>query len=228
MLSEGCENPSEHPHYEAGRGIDRLGRNKITRAGDGEDDSHDAGAGLTSADGEHSDGYRGEYSSRADGVPGEVLARTCGTHIRLFGMDFNMTHRGNNRAVRQLGMEKVRQKAQAVMTDLPRQLLQLMLKRSTPKEPIRSICDEFNEAGLRTSRGNPFGVKTLHRMLKNRLAHWRAGTGMAGSFVPGRMAFHDQPGDVLNRAQKRFAENKRKKGSQRAREWTRMALLAIG
>ncbi len=143
----------------------------------------------------------------------EYYSRNLSVHIQR-GMDFNAEHANfNGHKVFGFKTEKVDKKRKYVIDPDTAPFVQLMFAKYAEGEPMQSICDEFNEAGLRTSRGNPFGVKTMHRMLKNRayIGEYRHGEFV----VPGGMpALVD--GETFDRAQKRLAENKRK-GSQRAR-----------
>lgn len=143
----------------------------------------------------------------------EYYSRNLSVHIQR-GMDFNAEHANfNGHKVFGFKTEKVDKKRKYVIDPDTAPFVQLMFTKYAEGEPMQSICDEFNEAGLRTSRGNPFGVKTMHRMLKNRayIGEYRHGEFV----VPGGMpALVD--GETFDRAQKRLAENKRK-GSQRAR-----------
>ena len=143
----------------------------------------------------------------------EYYSRNLSVHIQR-GMDFNAEHANfNGHKVFGFKTEKVDRKRKYVIDPDTAPFVQLMFAKYAEGEPMQSICDEFNEAGLRTSRGNPFGVKTMHRMLKNRayIGEYRHGEFV----VPGGMpALVDE--ETFDRAQKRLAENKRK-GSQRAR-----------
>lgn len=143
----------------------------------------------------------------------EYYSRNLSVHIQR-GMDFNAEHANfNGHKVFGFKTEKVDKKRKYVIDPDTAPFVQLMFTKYAEGEPMQSICDEFNEAGLRTSRGNPFGVKTMHRMLKNRayIGEYRHGEFV----VPGGMpALVDE--ETFDRAQKRLAENKRK-GSQRAR-----------
>lgn len=143
----------------------------------------------------------------------EYYSRNLSVHIQR-GMDFNAEHANfNGHKVFGFKTEKVDKKRKYVIDPDTAPFVQLMFAKYAEGEPMQSICDEFNEAGLRTSRGNPFGVKTMHRMLKNRayIGEYRHGEFV----VPGGMpALVDE--ETFDRAQKRLAENKRK-GSQRAR-----------
>lgn len=143
----------------------------------------------------------------------EYYSRNLSVHIQR-GMDFNAEHANfNGHKVFGFKTEKVDKKRKYVIDPDTAPFVQLMFTKYAEGEPMQSICDEFNEAGLRTSRGNPFGVKTMHRMLKNRayIGEYRHGEFV----VPGGMpALVDE--ETFDRAQRRLAENKRK-GSQRAR-----------
>ena len=98
----------------------------------------------------------------------EYYSRNLSVHIQR-GMDFNAEHANfNGHKVFGFKTEKVDKKRKYVIDPDTAPFVQLMFTKYAEGEPMQSICDEFNEAGLRTSRGNPFGVKTMHRMLKNR------------------------------------------------------------
>ncbi|MEY8282199.1 recombinase family protein, partial [Oscillospiraceae bacterium 52-8] len=98
----------------------------------------------------------------------EYYSRNLSVHIQR-GMDFNAEHANfNGHKVFGFKTEKVDKKRKYVIDPDTAPFVQLMFAKYAAGEPMQSICDEFNEAGLRTSRGNPFGVKTMHRMLKNR------------------------------------------------------------
>lgn len=77
----------------------------------------------------------------------------------------------------------------------------------------RTIRDELNAQGLRTTRGAKFGVKTMNKMLQNRayIGEYRHGDIVVEGGMP---ALVDE--ETFDKVQRKFAENKRK-GSQRAR-----------
>lgn len=47
--------------------------------------------------------------------------------------------------------------------------IQMMFADYASGKPMQEICDKLNAQGLRTVRGKEFGVKTLNKMLKNRV-----------------------------------------------------------
>lgn len=79
-------------------------------------------------------------------------------------------------------------------------------------KPLKTIAEEMNAQGRRTPRNAKFGVKMLNKMLKNRAY---IGEYHHGDIVVegGMLVLVDKA--TFDRAQRRFAENKRK-GSQRA------------
>ena len=80
-------------------------------------------------------------------------------------------------------------------------------------KPMKEICDEMNDQGLRTTRGALFGVKTMNKMLQNRayIGEYRHDDIVVEGGMP---AIVDEA--TFEAVQRKFAENKRK-GSQRAR-----------
>lgn len=144
----------------------------------------------------------------------EFTSRNMSQNIQR-GMDYNAQHANfNGHKVFGYGVKQVDAKTRKYVIDPDTApFVQRMFAEYASGKSMQSICDEFNEAGLRTSMGNPFGVKTMHRMLKNRayIGEYRHGEFV----VPGGMpALVDEA--TFDRVQRRFAENKRK-GSQRAR-----------
>lgn len=86
-----------------------------------------------------------------------------------------------------------------------------MFTRYADGEAMQSICDDFNEKGLRTTCGALFGVKTMNKLLKNRAyisEYYHGGVTVEG----GMLQIVDE--ELFERAQRRLAENKRN-GSKR-------------
>lgn len=79
-------------------------------------------------------------------------------------------------------------------------------------KPLKTIAEEMNAQGLRTPRNAKFGVNMLNKMLKNRayIGEYHHGDIVVEGGMP---VLVDKA--TFDRAQRRFAENKRK-GSQRA------------
>ena len=79
-------------------------------------------------------------------------------------------------------------------------------------KPLKTIAEEMNAQGLRTPRNAKFSVNMLNKMLKNRayIGEYHHGDITVAGGMP---VLVDEA--TFDRAQRRFAENKRK-GSQRA------------
>ena len=79
-------------------------------------------------------------------------------------------------------------------------------------KPLKTIAEEMNAQGLRTPRNAEFSVNMLNKMLKNRayIGEYHHGDIVVEDGMP---VLVDKA--TFDRAQRRFAENKRK-GSQRA------------
>ena len=79
-------------------------------------------------------------------------------------------------------------------------------------KPLKAIAEEMNAQGLRTPRNAKFSVNMLNKMLKNRayIGEYHHGDIVVEGGMP---VLVDKA--TFDRAQRRFAENKRK-GSQRA------------
>ena len=79
-------------------------------------------------------------------------------------------------------------------------------------KPLKTIAEEMNAQGLRTPRNAKFSVNMLNKMLKNRtyIGEYHHGDIVVEDGMP---VLVDKA--TFDRAQRRFAENKRK-GSQRA------------
>lgn len=79
-------------------------------------------------------------------------------------------------------------------------------------KPLKTIAEEMNAQGLRTPRNAKFSVNMLNKMLKNRvyIGEYHHGDIVVEGGMP---VLVDKA--TFDRAQRRFAENKRK-GSQRA------------
>ena len=81
-------------------------------------------------------------------------------------------------------------------------------------KPLKTIAEEMNAQGLRTPRNAKFSVNMLNKMLKNRayIGEYHHGDIVVEGGMP---VLVDKA--TFDRAQRRFAENKRK-GSQRIRD----------
>ena len=80
-------------------------------------------------------------------------------------------------------------------------------------EAMQSICADFNEQGLRMTRGAPFGVKTMNKLFKNRAyigEYYYSGITVEG----GMSQIVDE--ELFDRAQRRLAENKRNGARRKA------------
>ena len=71
--------------------------------------------------------------------------------------------------------------------------------------PCRTICNDFNAQGLRTSRDALFGVKTMNKLLQNRayIGEYKFGDYVIEDGMP---AIIDE--ELFDKVQKMFAANK--------------------
>lgn len=90
--------------------------------------------------------------------------------------------------------------------------VQRMFQEYAAGKPMQAICDDFNAQGLRTTRGQKFGVKTMAKMLRNR--SYIGEYHYADIVIEGGMpALIDT--ETFEKAQRKLSENKRM-GSQKA------------
>lgn len=138
----------------------------------------------------------------------EFYSRQLSVNIRR-GMTYNAEHAlYNGYKVWGYGVDGDKH---YVVDDAVAPFVVAMFTRYADGEAMQSICNDFNEKGLRTTRGALFGVKTMNKLLKNRayIGEYRYGDIIIEGGMP---QIVDE--DTFDRAQRRLAENKRN-GSRR-------------
>lgn len=140
----------------------------------------------------------------------EFYSRQLSVNIRR-GMTYNAEHAlYNGHKVWGYGVDDEKH---YVVDDSVAPFVLDMFTRYADGETMQSICDDFNAKRLRTTRGAPFSVKTMDKMLKNRAyigEYHHSGITVEG----GMPQIVDE--ELFDRAQRKLAENKRNGSRRRA------------
>ena len=140
----------------------------------------------------------------------EFYSRQLSVNIRR-GMTYNAEHAlYNGHKVWGYGVDDEKH---YVVDDSVAPFVLDMFTRYADGEAMQSICDDFNAKRLRTTRGAPFSVKTMDKMLKNRAyigEYHHSGITVEG----GMPQIVDE--ELFDRAQRKLAENKRNGSRRRA------------
>ena len=140
----------------------------------------------------------------------EFYSRQLSVNIRR-GMTYNAEHAlYNGHKVWGYGVDDEKH---YVVDDSVAPFVLDMFTRYADGEAMQSICDDFNAKRLRTTRGAPFSVKTMDKMLKNRAyigEYHHSGITVEG----GMPQIVDE--ELFDKAQRKLAENKRNGSRRRA------------
>lgn len=140
----------------------------------------------------------------------EYYSRQLSQNIQR-GMDYNAQHALYN-GHKLFGYDVDRSTKKYIPDPNTAPFVQWAFKEYASGRPLKSIAEEMNAQGLRTPRNAKFSVNMLNKMLKNRayIGEYHHGDIVVAGGMP---VLVDEA--TFDRAQRRFAENKRK-GSQRA------------
>ena len=140
----------------------------------------------------------------------EYYSRQLSQNIQR-GMDYNAQHALYN-GHKLFGYDVDRSTKKYVPDPNTAPFVQWAFGEYASGKPLKTIAEEMNAQGLRTPRNAKFGVNMLNKMLKNRayIGEYHHGDIVVEDGMP---VLVDKA--TFDRAQRRFAENKRK-GSQRA------------
>lgn len=127
------------------------------------------------------------------------------------GMDYNAQHALYN-GHKLFGYDVDRSTKKYIPDPNTAPFVQWAFREYASGKPLKTIAEEMNAQGLRTPRNAKFSVNMLNKMLKNRayIGEYHHGDIVVEDGMP---VLVDKA--TFDRAQRRFAENKRK-GSQRA------------
>lgn len=140
----------------------------------------------------------------------EYYSRQLSQNIQR-GMDYNAQHALYN-GHKLFGYDVDRSTKKYIPDPNTAPFVQWAFKEYASGRPLKTIAEEMNAQGLRTPRNAKFSVNMLNKMLKNRayIGEYHHGDITVAGGMP---VLVDEA--TFDRAQRRFAENKRK-GSQRA------------
>lgn len=140
----------------------------------------------------------------------EYYSRQLSQNIQR-GMDYNAQHALYN-GHKLFGYDVDRSTKKYIPDPNTAPFVQWAFKEYASGKPLKTIAEEMNAQGLRTPRNAKFSVNMLNKMLKNRayIGEYHHGDIVVAGGMP---VLVDEA--TFDRAQRRFAENKRK-GSQRA------------
>ncbi len=140
----------------------------------------------------------------------EYYSRQLSQNIQR-GMDYNAQHALYN-GHKLFGYDVDRSTKKYIPDPNTAPFVQWAFREYASGKPLKAIAEEMNAQGLRTPRNAKFSVNMLNKMLKNRayIGEYRHGDITVAGGMP---VLVDEA--TFDRAQRRFAENKRK-GSQRA------------
>ena len=140
----------------------------------------------------------------------EYYSRQLSQNIQR-GMDYNAQHALYN-GHKLFGYDVDRSTKKYIPDPSTAPFVQWAFKEYASGRPLKAIAEEMNAQGLRTPRNAKFSVNMLNKMLKNRayIGEYHHGDITVAGGMP---VLVDEA--TFDRAQRRFAENKRK-GSQRA------------
>lgn len=140
----------------------------------------------------------------------EYYSRQLSQNIQR-GMDYNAQHALYN-GHKLFGYDVDRSTKKYIPDPSTVPFVQWAFKEYASGRPLKAIAEEMNAQGLRTPRNAKFSVNMLNKMLKNRayIGEYHHGDITVAGGMP---VLVDEA--TFDRAQRRFAENKRK-GSQRA------------
>ena len=140
----------------------------------------------------------------------EYYSRQLSQNIQR-GMDYNAQHALYN-GHKLFGYDVDRSTKKYIPDPNTAPFVQWAFREYASGKPLKTIAEEMNAQGLRTPRNAEFSVNMLNKMLKNRayIGEYHHGDIVVAGGMP---VLVDEA--TFDRAQRRFAENKRK-GSQRA------------
>ena len=140
----------------------------------------------------------------------EYYSRQLSQNIQR-GMDYNAQHALYN-GHKLFGYDVDRSTKKYIPDPNTAPFVQWAFREYASGRPLKAIAEEMNAQGLRTPRNAKFSVNMLNKMLKNRayIGEYHHGDITVAGGMP---VLVDEA--TFDRAQRRFAENKRK-GSQRA------------
>lgn len=140
----------------------------------------------------------------------EYYSRQLSQNIQR-GMDYNAQHALYN-GHKLFGYDVDRSTKKYIPDPNTAPFVQWAFTEYASGRPLKAIAEEMNAQGLRTPRNAKFSVNMLNKMLKNRayIGEYHHGDITVAGGMP---VLVDEA--TFDRAQRRFAENKRK-GSQRA------------
>lgn len=140
----------------------------------------------------------------------EYYSRQLSQNIQR-GMDYNAQHALYN-GHKLFGYDVDRSTKKYLPDPNTAPFVQWAFREYASGKPLKTIAEEMNAQGLRTPRNAKFSVNMLNKMLKNRayIGEYHHGDIVVEGGMP---VLVDKA--TFDRAQRRFAENKRK-GSQRA------------
>lgn len=140
----------------------------------------------------------------------EYYSRQLSQNIQR-GMDYNAQHALYN-GHKLFGYDVDRSTKKYIPDPNTAPFVQWAFGEYASGKPLKTIAEEMNAQGLRTPRNAKFSVNMLNKMLKNRayIGEYHHGDITVAGGMP---VLVDEA--TFDRAQRRFAENKRK-GSQRA------------
>ena len=140
----------------------------------------------------------------------EYYSRQLSQNIQR-GMDYNAQHALYN-GHKLFGYDVDRSTKKYIPDPNTAPFVRWAFKEYASGKPLKTIAEEMNAQGLRTPRNAKFSVNMLNKMLKNRayIGEYHHGDITVAGGMP---VLVDEA--TFDRAQRRFAENKRK-GSQRA------------
>ena len=140
----------------------------------------------------------------------EYYSRQLSQNIQR-GMDYNAQHALYN-GHKLFGYDVDRSTKKYIPDPNTAPFVQWAFREYALGRPLKAIAEEMNAQGLRTPRNAKFSVNMLNKMLKNRayIGEYHHGDITVAGGMP---VLVDEA--TFDRAQRRFAENKRK-GSQRA------------
>ena len=142
----------------------------------------------------------------------EYYSRQLSQNIQR-GMDYNAQHALYN-GHKLFGYDVDRSTKKYIPDPNTAPFVQWAFREYASGKPLKTIAEEMNAQGLRTPRNAKFSVNMLNKMLKNRayIGEYHHGNIVVEGGMP---VLVDKA--TFDRAQRRFAENKRK-GSQRIRD----------
>ncbi|WP_394952846.1 recombinase family protein [Scardovia wiggsiae] len=139
----------------------------------------------------------------------EYYSRNLSKHIKR-GMNYNAEHAlYNGHKVWGYGVDF--NKKYVIDNDIA-PFVRRMFTEYAAGKPMQDTCDDFNEQGLRTSRGALFGVKTMNKLLQNRayIGEYKHGDYVVEGGMP---AIIDE--ELFDKVQKMFVINKRSSSNKR-------------